>query len=366
MIQFVDLKKQYLSLKEDIDAAIKRVLDRSWYILGEEGEAFEQEFAEYCGVKFGVGVGSGTEALHLALLAAGLKPGDEVITVANTAVPTVAAIDFAGGKPVFVDIDPKTYTMDPAQIEGVITEKTKVILPVHLYGHPADMNPIMSLAKKHNLRVIEDCAQAHGALYQDNKVGSMGELGCFSFYPSKNLGAYGDAGMVVTNNQSLAEKVKLLRNYGQTKRYHHQIKGFNSRLDELQAAILRVKLSKLDQWNTIRREHAKLYQSLIQANNIVLPVARGSCQHVHHLYVIRTTERDKVKAALKEQGVLTEIHYPLPIYKQEAYQDQACHLPITEAYSSQILSLPIYPELTESEIGQVSCSLNKYFEVNKK
>jgi len=360
MIPFVDLKKQYLSIKAEIDVAISKVFDRSWFILGEQVEAFEKEFADYCGIGYGIGVGSGTEALHLALLAVGLRLGDEVITVANTAVPTVAAIESAGGRPVFVDIETDTYTIDVTKIESAITDKTTVILPVHLYGHPADMGVILQLGAKYDLKIVEDCAQAHGALYQGKKVGTIGHLGCFSFYPSKNLGAYGDGGMVITSDGELAERVRLLRNYGQTKRYQHELRGFNSRLDEIQAAILRVKLKELNSWNERRRAKADLYGQLIDKKTFVLPKERADCRHVYHLYVIRSKNRDQLRQYLKEHGINTEIHYPIPINQQKAYADLACPLPMTELCMSQILSLPMYPELEDESIELVANALNKY------
>ena len=360
MIPFGDLKEQYLSIKAEIDEAIAKVFAKGWFILGEQVEAVEKEFADYCGVKYGVGVGSGTEALHLALLAVGLEPGDEVITVANTAVPTIAAIEFAGGHPVFVDIETDTYNIDVTKIESAITGKTKVILPVHLYGHPAEMSTILEIGAKYGLKIVEDCAQAHGALYHGKKVGTLGHLGCFSFYPSKNLGAYGDGGMVVTSDSELAERVRLLRNYGQTKRYQHEIRGFNSRLDEIQAAILRVKLRKLDGWNELRRRKAASYKQLIDADTYVLPEERANCHHVYHLYVIRHKNRDGLRQYLVAKGINTEIHYPVPINQQKAYKDLCFSLPRTEICMSQILSLPMYPELEDESIELVADALNNY------
>lgn len=353
----IDFRAEYLSIKKEVDSAIQRVLNSGWLILGKEVEGFEKEFARYCDVKRGVGVGSGTEALHLTLLACGIEEGDEVITVPNTAVPTVAAIDFARAKPVFVDIDPETYGMDVSQLESKITKKTKAIIPVHLFGHPVNMDPLLKIAKKHNLKVIEDACQAHGALYKGKKVGSFGDAACFSFYPTKNLGAYGDGGMVVTNDSEIAEKVKLLRNYGQKKRYEHFLRGFNSRLDELQAAILRVKLKHLDEWIERRRSLANKYNELLKKGDVKTPVEKEYARACYHLYVIRSEKRDELQRHLQGQGVLTNIHYPIPIYLQEAYRylgirKGAC--PVAEKYARQILSLPLYPQLSVKAVEKVA------------
>ncbi|OGC04151.1 erythromycin biosynthesis sensory transduction protein eryC1 [candidate division WOR-1 bacterium RIFOXYA12_FULL_43_27] len=353
-IPFGDLRAQYLQIQQEVDDAVQRVLKRGWYILGEELAVFEKEFAEYCESLYAIGVGSGTEALHLSLVAAGINPGDEVITVPNTAVPTVSAISFAGAVPRFVDIDPNTYTMDPQKLESAITSKTKAIIPVHLYGQCTDMDPILDIAKRHGLIVIEDACQAHGALYKGKKAGSIGEMGCFSFYPSKNLGALGDGGMVVTSNLELAEKVKLLRNYGQIKRYHHKIKGYNSRLDEIQAAILRVKLKYLDAWNELRRNKAGLYDFLIKdMDGIITPTEAIYAKHVYHLFVVRYVQRDKLQTFLTEKGVETLIHYPIPVHLQESYQGLGYtkgSFPVAEDYANKILSLPIYPELSDRDM----------------
>lgn len=363
MIPFVDLKAQYRSIEQEINAAISAVLNRGWFILGEEVKVFEEEFANYCGARFGVGVGSGTEALHLALLACGIKPGDEVITVPNTAMPTISAISFANAVPVFVDIDPDSYNMDVSKIEEKITSKTKVILPVHLFGQAADMDPILDIAERHDLKVVEDACQAHGAEYKGKRVGAIGDAGCLSFYPTKNLGAYGDGGMVVTNDEQIAERVQLFRNYGQKKRYYHSIKGFNSRLDEVQAAILRVKLKKLDAWNKARRERAELYGELLTGNDIITPAEMSYGKHVYQLYVIRSKHRDKLQEFLKSKEVNTLIHYPIPVHLQEAYRDLGVgggSFPKAERYASEILSLPMYPELTDEQIG-IICDLIKRF-----
>jgi len=360
-IPTVDLKRQYYSIKEEIDNAIKNVLESGYFILGENVKLFEDEFSRYCNAKYGIGVASGTDALQLALRACGISRGDEVITVSNTAFPTAIAISYTGAKPVFVDVD-ETYTMDASRVEEKINEKTKAILPVHLYGQPADMDPILEIAKKHDLYVIEDACQAHGAEYKGRKVGSIGDIGCFSFYPTKNLGAYGDGGFITTNNEELAERLKLLRNYGQIERYNHAIKGYNSRLDEIQAAILRVKLKRLDKWNELRRRNAKLYSELI-GEKVIVPFERENSTHVYHLYVIRTKQRDELRKWLKSRGILTDVHYPTPIHLQKAYADLGLgegSLPVTEKYANEILSLPMFPELTEEEISHIADAINEF------
>jgi dTDP-4-amino-4,6-dideoxygalactose transaminase len=363
-IPFGDLKPQYSHLKKEIDGAVRQVIERGWFILGEEVAAFEKEFSFYCGSSFGVGVGSGTEALHLSLIALSVGHGDEVITVPNTAVPTVSAISFAGAVPKFVDINPDTYTIDVTKIESAITEKTKAIIPVHLYGQCADMDAILDISKKYNLAVIEDACQAHGATYKGKKAGSMGDAGCFSFYPSKNLGAFGDGGIVVTNDAAIAERLKLLRNYGQEKRYFHRIKGFNSRLDEIQAAILRVKLKCLDQWNTTRMGKAALYKRLLRdVSNIITPIEAPYSSHVYHLFVIRCEERNNLQGFLSEKGIGTLIHYPRPIHLQESYKDLRCEkgdLPVAEHCAETILSLPLYPEIKDSEIEFIVAAIKDF------
>jgi dTDP-4-amino-4,6-dideoxygalactose transaminase len=365
MIPFVDLKAQYDSIKDEINEAIQNVLNNTSFIMGEELKKFEEEFAQFCDVKYAIGVANGSDALILALRACGIGEGDEVITVPHTFIATTEAISNVGGKVVFVDIDPKTYTIDVSKIEEKITEKTKAIIPVHLYGQPADMDPIMKLAKKYNLKVIEDAAQAHGAEYKGEKVGSLGDVGCFSFYPGKNLGAYGDAGMVVTNNEEIAEKVKLLRNHGRiTKKYEHDIEGYSSRLDNLQAAILRVKLKYLNEWNDKRRNNAKRYNELLSnINGIITPYEAEYAKHVYHLYVIRTDkERDKLREELKSKGIATGIHYPVPLHLQPAYSYlgyKEGDFPVTEKVSQEILSLPMFAELNDEQIGKVVKMIKK-------
>lgn len=362
-IPVFDLKRQYENLKTEIDNAFKSVLENGIFVLGENVERFEEEFAEYLGAGFAVGVGSGTEALHLSLKACDIGYGDEVITVPNTAVPTISAISFAGAKPVFVDITPDTCTMDLRKVEEKITDKTKAILPVHLYGHSTEMEQIMKLAKAHNLRVIEDACQAHGAKYNSKNAGTIGDMGCFSFYPTKNLGAYGDGGMVVTNNEELYKKLIMLRNYGEVKKFTSKIEGFNSRLDEIQSAVLRVKLKYLDEWTNKRREIATMYHQLLYNSNVQLPCERQWAKHVYHLFVIRVNKRDALKDYLHERGVGTQIHYPIPVHLQDAYKKlghKAGDFPISERNAEEILSLPIYPELTTEEIEAVAGLITEF------
>ena len=354
---------QYRSHKAEIDQAIFRVLDSGWYVLGDEVRAFEAEFAAFTGVECAVGVGSGTEALHLALAACDIGAGDEVITVSHTAVATVAAIELCGATPVLADIDAETYTLDPQCIPRVMTSRTRAIVPVHLYGHPADMIPILEIARTRDLRVIEDCAQAHGAVYRGQRVGSWGDLACFSFYPTKNLGALGDGGMVVTNNAALAEKTRLLREYGWAQRYVSRIRGWNSRLDELQAAALRVKLRYLDQDNASRVRLADTYGELLAGADLTLPVERTGSSHVYHLYVVRTGRRDEIQAFLKGNGVGTLVHYPAPVHLQPAYRGRlpgADDLPETERAAQEVLSLPMYPELPESDLRAVAKAILEF------
>lgn len=348
-------KAQYFSYKEEIDAAISRVLDGGWYILGEEVKAFEKEFAGYIGVSYGIGVGSGTEAIHLALAACGIGEGDEVITVSHTAVATVAAIELVGAIPVLVDIEPDFFTLDPNRLKEVITHRTKAILPVHLYGQPVDLNPVMEIARKHQLYVIEDCAQAHGATYKNERVGSFGDMACYSFYPTKNLGALGDGGMVVTNDKDLAEKAVLLREYGWAERYISYVQGWNTRLDEIQAAILRVKLKYLDEDNSKRTRLAEIYNNGLRNTDLILPKQRENSTHVYHLYVIRSAKRNKLLASLKERGIDASIHYPVPVHLQPTYKGlhDFNRLPETEQIVKEIISLPIYPELGESDVQTI-------------
>jgi dTDP-4-amino-4,6-dideoxygalactose transaminase len=356
MILCSNPRAQYLAHQTEIDAALQRVLDNGWYILGEEVKAFESEFAAYLGVTHALGVGSGTEALHLALAACGIGPGDEVITVSHTAVAAVSAIELLGASPVLLDIDPATFTMDPDKLARVISPKTKAIIPVHLYGQPADLSPILDIAQHYGLRVIEDCAQSHGARYSAKRVGAWGDIACFSFYPTKNLGAIGDGGAVVTSDPALAERARLLREYGWAERYISHIPGWNSRLDELQAAILRVKLRYLDSDNAARARLAACYTDALAGLNVTVPTTGANRTHVYHLYVIRSPHRDQLQACLKERGVGALVHYPLPVHQQPAYQNRlrgSDALPETERAAREVLSLPIYPELSETELQVV-------------
>jgi dTDP-4-amino-4,6-dideoxygalactose transaminase len=362
-IPFGDLRRHYEAIKPEIDAAVQRVLNSGWFILGAELEAFEKRFAAHLGIEHAVGVGSGTEALHLALLAAGVMPGDEVITVANTAVPTLSAISFAQATPVFVEIDPSTYCMDAQKIEAAITRRTRAIVPVHLYGHPCDMPAIMEIARRNSLQVIEDCAQSHDAMIGGRKTGTFGDYGCFSFYPSKNLGAFGDAGLIVTHDNAAAERLTKLRNYGQSRRYYHDSIGFNSRLDEMQAAILSTKLTFLPKWTERRRQIAALFNLLIKNPRVIKPSESAGCTHVYHLYVIRNPKRDDLRQYLAEHGVSTQIHYPVPCHLQKAYANLGLKpglLPISETYAEQVLSLPNYPELGDDEIEYICRVINQF------
>jgi dTDP-4-amino-4,6-dideoxygalactose transaminase len=339
-----------------VDAAVRSVFDRGWFILGPAVERFESEFAAYCGVDHGVGVASGTEALQLALLAAGAAPGDEVITVANTAVPTVAAIRAAGCVPVFVEVDAASYTMDPSRLEAAITSRTRAVVPVHLYGQCADMDPILAVASQNGLTVVEDACQAHGAEHRGRRAGSMGDFGCFSFYPTKNLGACGDAGMVVTRHAEAADRVRRLRNYGQASRDVHVEEGINSRLDDLQAAVLSTKLSHLDAWNQRRRELGALYAQLLADTPLVLPSEAATGRHVFHLYVVRTGNREEFRQFLAEAGVGTQVHYPQPVYRHAPYERFAPAEPLrlTESYARQLVTLPLFPELQERDVARVA------------
>ena len=362
-IPVFDLKRQYEKLEAELDNAFKCVFEKGIFVLGENVKLFEEEFTDFFGAGFAVGVGSGTEALHLSLRACDIGPGDEIITVPNTAVPTISAISFAGARPVLVDVTPDTYTIDTKKIEKKITDKTKVIMPVHFYGHPAEMEQIMKLAEVHNLKIIEDACQAHGAQHNGKNVGVLGDLGCFSFYPTKNLGAYGDGGIIVTNDEELYNRLIMLRNYGEVKKFTSKIEGFNSRLDEIQAAVLRVKLKHLDTWTNRRMEIATQYQQLLFNSNVQLPCERQWAKHVYHLFVIRTNRRDALKEYLQEHGVGTHIHYPIPIHFQEAYEKlgyKTGDFPISERNAGEILSLPIYPELTTEEVEEVAGLITEF------
>lgn len=362
-IPLVDLKAQYESIKEKVNQAVLRVLENCQFILGKEVETFEEEFARYLGVRHAVGVNSGTSALYLTLLALGVGPGDEVITVSQTFIATVEAIFWTGARPVFVDIDEKTYTMDPALIEVALSKKTKGILPVHLYGHPADMDPVLEIARRNKLWVLEDACQAHGALYKGKKAGGLGRAACFSFYPGKNLGAYGEGGAVVTNDEELATQIKKLRNHGGLKKYSHELIGTNARLEEIQAAVLRTKLPYLDRWNELRRRHAGEYSELLKGLNLGLPQEAGWAKSVFHLYVIRTSQREALNACLNEAGIGSLIHYPTPNHLLDCFKSLGVgegDLPMTEKVSKEVLSLPLYPELTEKQIQRVTSQIKAF------
>lgn len=362
-IPFNNLSPLHARLEGDLQAAVKRVLSSGWYILGPEVEAFEHEFAVYHGVKHAVGVANGTDAIELALRAADIGPGDEVISVAHTAVATVCAIEQTGATPVMVDIDLETYTIDPEAAEAAITPRTRALIPVHLYGHPADMTALGSLAERHNLLLIEDCAQAHGARWKERPVGTFGHMGAFSFYPTKNLSACGDGGAIITNDVHFADRLHRIRNYGQTSRYHHVERGINSRLDEFQAAILRVKLGHLDEHNDMRRKIAGYYRAHLEG--LTIPNTHKHACHVYHLYVIRYHLRDLLMEALKVRGIETLIHYPIPVHLQEAYVDLGYKpesLPHTEQVAREVLSLPIYVGLTERDVETVAQAVGESLE----
>lgn len=356
MIPFVDLRAQHQSIKAEVEAAIAGVLASCQFTLGPEVEAFEEEFAAFCGRRYGVGVNTGTSALHLALLAAGVGPGDEVITSPFTFVATAAAIHYTGARPVFVDIDPQFYTLDPARLEAAITPRTRAIIPVHLYGQTADMAPILEIARRRGLTVIEDACQAHGAEYRGRRAGAMGEMGCFSFYPGKNLGACGEGGMVVTDDPDLARSLRMYRDWGAETKYHHVLKGYNYRLEALQAAVLRVKLRRLEAWTEARRAAARRYADLLAEGPVAAPAERADGRHVYHVYAIRTGARAALQAGLSARGVQTGIHYPFPVHLLPAYADLghvAGDFPHAERAAAEELSLPMYPELSGDAQAQV-------------
>ena len=367
MIPIVDLKAQYRSIRQEIDAAVMDVLDSTQFILGDQVTAFEREFAGYAAAGETVAMNSGTSALHLALLAAGIGAGDEVITVPFTFVATVSAITYTGATPVLVDVDPVYLTMDPDAIERAITPRTKAIIPVHLYGQPADMDPILAIARKHNLIVLEDAAQAHGAEYRGRRCGSMGEMAAFSFYPGKNLGAYGEGGAAVTSDPGYAKTMRMLRDWGQAKKYEHTLKGFNARMDGIQGAILRVKLRHMEAWTESRRSRAALYDTLLGAGGLdaggpegsplLTPVRRPDCRHVFHCYTVRTPWRDRLADHLRAQNIGTGIHYPIPVHLQPAHADLGYRkgdFPNSERAAAEVLSLPLYPELTDDQVRTVA------------
>jgi len=354
-IPMVDLKAQYLGLKDELDREVAAVLGSGHFVLGPNVQALEQEAAAYCGVKHAITCASGTDALHLALRACGIGPGDEVITTPFTFIATAEAISYTGAKPVFVDIDPHTFNIDPEQVARAVTPRTRAVLPVHLYGQPADLAPIAETCRRHGLRLVEDSAQSFGAEYGGRKSGAFGDIGCFSFYPSKNLGAYGDGGMVVTDDDALAQSVRILRDHGRTATYRHARVGYNSRLDEIQAAILRVKLRRIDEYNRLRRRNAHLYSERLRGTRVTPPEEDGKGLHVYHQYTIRSERRDTIQKALGAAHVASAIYYPVPLHQQEAYLSDASgvKLPQAEAAAAQVLSLPMYPELTEAQVNRI-------------
>lgn len=363
-IQFVDLRKQYEPIKEEVLSGIAQVLDGMHLFLGENVQQLEKDFAKFCGAAHGIGVSDGTAALSIILRAMEIGPGDEVITVSHTFIATAEAIILSGATPVFVDIDPATYLMDVTQVEAKITPRTKAILPVHLYGQTVEMDPLMEIAKRHGLRVVEDACQAHGAEYKGRKAGSLGDAAGFSFYYSKNLGAYGEGGFISTNDTELAIKMRKIRDHGSGVRYHHDLIGLNGRLDEIQAVVLRAKLPHLAGWNEKRREHAHLYNELLKDAPVVLPTERTGNIPVYHLYVISTPKRDEMQTFLKEQGIFTGIHYPIPVHLQKSMEFlgyKQGDFPVTEHVVSQILSLPMYAELIDDEIKYVADAVSAFF-----
>ncbi|MBI3036862.1 DegT/DnrJ/EryC1/StrS family aminotransferase [Candidatus Woesearchaeota archaeon] len=362
-VPFLDLKRQYRSIKPEIDKAIADVVESQLFVMGPKLEELEKSFANYCGTKHATGANSGTSALHMALLALGVGEGDEVITCPNSFFATAEVITAVGARPAFADINPESFCMDADELRKKITQKTKAVIPVHLYGQTADMGPIMEVAEEKGLHVIEDACQAHGALYNGRKAGSFGIISCFSFYPGKNLGAYGDGGICVTSDPQLDEKLKLLRSHGESPKHTHRIPGFNFRLDEIQAAVLNVKLKHLDKWNDGRRKNARLYNELLKNPEIRLPKEMSYGKHVYHIYAVRSRKRDMLAAYVKERSVATGVHYPTPIHLQSAYSGLGCKegsFPESENAAKEILSLPMFAELTEEEIGYVSDAINRF------
>ncbi|HKR21822.1 MAG TPA: DegT/DnrJ/EryC1/StrS family aminotransferase [Pyrinomonadaceae bacterium] len=362
-IPLVGLFDQYQTIKSEVDAAIENIITKSAFVGGEEVRNFEKEFAAYCEAKACVGVGNGTDALYLTLRALGIGAGDEVITVAHTFIATSEAISMTGATPIFIDVLDDTMLMDPSLIEAAITPRTKAIIPVHLYGQSCDMDAIMEIARRHGLKVVEDAAQAHGGRWRGQRVGSIGDAATFSFYPGKNLGAFGDGGAVVSQDEGLIERIRMLANHGRLEKYTHKMEGVNSRLDGLQAAILRVKLRRLDEWNARRRQIADAYMDVLTDQGLSLPVVHENAEPVWHLFVIRVGERERLASALKEDGIATGIHYPVPLHQQPAYEDRAASysLPATERAAQEVLSLPMYPELNQEQIEHICNSVSSAF-----
>lgn len=362
-VPLVDLKAQYVPLKEQIFTGFEEVLDSMYLFLGKNVQTFESEFAQFCGVQHAIGVSDGTTALHLILRAMEIGPGDEVITVSHTFIATAEAIQLAGATPVFVDIDPDTYLLDVAQVEAALSPRTRAILPVHLYGQTVDMDPLAEIARRHNLYLIEDACQAHGATYKGRRAGSLGDAAAFSFYFSKNLGAFGEGGMITTNDAGIAQRVRMLRDHGSASKYNHEVLGTNARLDELQAVVLRAKLPHLEGWNQRRRQHAARYADLLEGLPVTTPIACPENEHVYHLYVIRTHARDELLAWLREHEVFGGIHYPVPIHLQPSMRSlgyQKGDFPVTERVCDEILSLPIYPEMTAAQVEHVANAIGEF------
>lgn len=362
-IPLLDLKGQYHAIKDEIDAAIQGVLENGQFILGPQVKALEHDIASYCRVPYAIGVGNGTDALVIALRACGIGPGDEVITSPFTFFASAESISAVGAKPVFVDIDPDTFNMDVSKIEQAITSRTRAIIPVHLFGQIADMDAIMDIAKKHDLMVIEDACQAMGAEYKGMKAGSFGHAACFSFFPTKNLGTYGDGGMIVIRDADIDKKARMLRAHGSVKKYYHEMIGYNSRLDELHAAILNVKFKYLDQWNDMRRHNAALYDELLKDSGVVTPYAAPYAKHIYHQYVVQCDDRDGLAEALKAEGISTGVYYPLPLHLQDAYKDlgyKMGDMPYAEAACNRVLALPMYPELEPVQIKYVADAIKNY------
>jgi dTDP-4-amino-4,6-dideoxygalactose transaminase len=362
-IPFIDFKEQNRLIQGEVDLGFKKVFEKGDYILGEQAHTFESAFSKYCEVDYGVGVNSGTDALHLALLALDIKEGDEVIVPTHTFIATALCVSFCRAKPVFVDIEPDTYNIDPKSFQKAITKKTKAVIPVHIYGQPADMDEIAAIARKHGIKIVEDAAQAHGSRYRDKRVGSLGDVACFSFYPTKSLGACGDAGMIVTDNKDIYEKALMLRDYGRRGRYEHKIKGTNSRLDTLQAVVLNAKLKHLDQWNQMRAQNAAHYAQLLKPlKKVTTPVTKQDRTHVYQTYAILVPNRDKVVEAMKAQGVGVLIHYPIGLHLQEAYAElkyKKGSFPVAEKVADEVMSLPMFPHMTKEQIELVAEALKK-------
>jgi dTDP-4-amino-4,6-dideoxygalactose transaminase len=365
MIPFLDLKAQHRALRAELLEAAGRVIDSCQFALGNEVAAFEEEFAALCHAKYAAGVNTGTSALHLALLAGGIGPGDEVVTVSHTFMATVSAIRYSGAKPVLVDIDPKSYTMDPKLVEAAITEHTKAIMPVHLYGQPADLDPIVEIAKKHNLLVIEDACQAHGAEYKGRRAGSIGHMSAFSFYPGKNLGACGEGGAFVTDDPELIKKVRMLRDWGQEKRYHHVLEGYNYRMDNIQGAFLRIKLKHLPAWTDARRAHAAVYRELFSGSSVRFPAEMPYAKHVYHIYAVMAQNRDALHKILGDKGIASGFHYPIPVHLQPCFAHlgyKAGDLPHSEKAAAEEISLPMFAELTDTQIREIVTAVKESYQ----